>query len=463
MATDYLGNPLAPETARQPGLVQAINDFVEGLLTYHPKAAHILEAAQAAPGDTLVNAYAGFLTMFMESSAAPALARRHLDAARRTAAQAPPRVQRHVDLLQAWIADDIPAALRSAEQLLDAFPRDLFAAKLAQYLHFNRGDHAAMLRIGLKACRQAPDVAQTHGMLAFAYEQCHLLAEAEQTARQALALDPREPWAQHALAHVLLTQGRILEGIGFMESVRHHWDGLNSFIYTHNWWHLALFYIARGRTDRALQIYDRHVWGIVPEYAQDQIGAVSLLVRLELAQADVGDRWQPLADYLTARADDVTQPFLSLQYLYGLARAQRPQADQLLQALQRQAREAPAHSLPVWRDITLPAAHGLLAHARGRPADAARLLGSVLPQLDAIGGSHAQRDLFTQIQQDAALQAGHWRAAQQFLELRRLSDPDDAIALHALVRVYTQLGIPEQAARTQQRLAQAIAQGQALP
>ena len=45
-------------------------------------------------------------------------------------------------------------------------------------------------------------------MLAFAYEQCHLLEEAEATARYALQLLPSEPWAQHALAHVLLTRGR---------------------------------------------------------------------------------------------------------------------------------------------------------------------------------------------------------------------------------------------------------------
>src|SRR5471032_1708932 len=135
-------------------------------------------------------------------------------------------------------------------------------------------------RISLKAPAGAVDIGHSHGLLAFAYEQCHLLEEAQTSAREALRLQPSEPWAHHALAHVMLTQGRIEEGIGFLEGVKHHWDGLNSFMYTHNWWHLALFYLGRGEDQRVLEIYDRHVWGILLEYSQDQVGAVSLLARL---------------------------------------------------------------------------------------------------------------------------------------------------------------------------------------
>lgn len=157
--------------------------------------------------------------------------------------------------------------------------------------------------------------------------------------------------------------------------------------------------------------------GILPEYSQDQIGAVSLLARLELAGIDVGQRWQwALAPYLQKRHGDTVQPFLSLQYLYGLARAGRPEADQLLAAHQR-SREAPAFSRAVWAEVTLPVAEALLGHARGDYARSARLLASSLPRLNEIGGSHAQRDLFAQIELDARLRAGDWEAAQQTLEL----------------------------------------------
>ena len=41
------------------------------------------------------------------------------------------------------------------------------------------------------------------------------------------------------------------------------------------------------------------------------------------------------------RAEDVEQPFLSVQYLYGLARAGRPEANRLMAAIRQRADQAP--------------------------------------------------------------------------------------------------------------------------
>ncbi|MCY1284558.1 hypothetical protein D9M68_130550 [compost metagenome] len=455
MPQDFLGNPLSTADAATRS---AIDDFIGGLLTYEPRAEGILAAADAAPGDLPANTYAGFLAMFIESPDAAPLANQYWRRAHDLlSADTPWRERELLQLLRAWIDDDVPQALVLADQLLDAHPRDLFALKLSQYLRFNQGDSPGMLRVALKALPHASEVAQVHGMLAFAYEQCHLLQEAEAAARQALTLEPREPWAQHALAHVLLTEGRISEGTAFLESVKQGWTGLNSFMYTHNWWHLALFHLARGREQRVLSIYDEHVWGILPEYSQDQIGAVSLLTRLELAEVDVGERWQALAEYLKVRGNDTTQPFLSLQYLYGLARAGRPEAEQLLSALKRRGEQAPEHSRAVWREVTWPAAEGLYAHAIGEFQRAAQRLDQVLPRLVEAGGSHAQRDLFALIAQDAHVRAGHWITAQQLLEQRRRYDGDDVPTNRTLTRVYAALGLPEQAQQAEARVQAALA------
>ena len=202
-------------------------------------------------------------------------------------------------------------------------PRDLAAVKLHQYFSFNRGDAAAMLRIARLAEAASGDSPHLHGMLAFAHEQLHALDEAEAAARRALALKEKEPWAQHALAHVMLSTGRVREGVDFLAAASRTWDGLNSFMYTHNWWHKALFHISLGDEQAVFEAYDHHVWGIAPSYSQDQVGAVSLLARMEVAGMDVGNRWEELARYLEPRATDTLQPFLTIQYLYGLARAER--------------------------------------------------------------------------------------------------------------------------------------------
>jgi len=256
-------------------------------------------------------------------------------------------------------------------------------------------------------------------------------------------LCPKEPWAQHAVAHVMLTQGRLGEGLRFMQESSPTWTGLNSFMQTHNWWHLALFALELGDGAAALQLYDTQVWGVVKTYSQDQIGAVSLLARLELAGVGVGDRWQDVADYLTVRVHDHVLPFLDMHYLYGLARAGRPEAATLLGSIEAHCQGiAPAESTAaearviddVWLTVCLPASRGLAAHAQGRYREAVAQLGIALPRMLEIGGSHAQRDLFAQIHLDALLQAGEWGTAQQVLQpqinsqpeslrLRRLGDP----------------------------------------
>jgi hypothetical protein len=115
----------------------------------------------------------------------------------------------------------------------------------------------------------------------------------------------------------------------------------------------------------------------------------------------VGDRWTDLAERLAARGPDVEQPFLSLHYLYGLARAGRPETWALMAAFRRRAMEAPAFSQAIWSEVALPAAEGILAFLGGRPDEAVRALDLAMPDLHRIGGSHAQRDLFHQIRQNA--------------------------------------------------------------
>jgi hypothetical protein len=211
--------------------------------------------------------------------------------------------------------------------------------------------------------------------------------EAVRAARRALALCPKEPWAQHALAHVMLTQGRLREGRQFMQHVSPTWTGLNSFMLTHNWWHLALFELELGDGAAALQLYDSRVWGVVKEYSQDQIGAVSLLARLELAGVDIGTRWQDVADHLTTRVHDHVLPFLDLQYLYGLARAGRPEASTLLGSIEAHCLGiAPARSSApdatviddVWLKVCLPASRGLAAHAQTHNYETATLSALVI-------------------------------------------------------------------------------------
>lgn len=436
--SDFLGNSIE---ARQAETARGIDDFVDGVLSYETRAANILAAADGEPDNVLANAYAAMLWLFLEAPDAAERARPYLDRARAHAREAGRRANLTLKFTEAWAREDIPRAELVGRALNGAFPRDLLIVKVRQYFAFNAGDFQHMLRIAEAALPYNLDIAQMHGMAAFAYEQCHRLDEAERAARRALELKTKEPWAQHALAHVMLTQGRIDEGAAFLESVRDTWAGLNSFMLTHNYWHLGLFYLSQGRFSEALGLYDDHIWGADKTYSQDQIGAVSYLARLEFAGVGVGDRWDDLGQFLAARQRDVVQPFLSLQYLYGLGRAGRQDAaSTLFHEIESAARSTPAHAVKAWRDVALPAAAGIVAYHQGAHAEAARQLAQALPRMEEIGGSHAQRDLFAQIYIDALIKAEDNTAALHALEQRRQFDPDGVSLNRLLAGIYARLG-----------------------
>jgi tetratricopeptide (TPR) repeat protein len=460
MGQDILGNPVTSETA---AVLAGVDAFVESMLAYEARAVDVIAVADAHPDACLINAYAAILHLLAETPDAPTKALPYLRKAQAVVDLVSRREASIVSFVAAWLEDDLPRATALGESVLRDHPRDLLMLKLLHYHAFNQGRFTDMLRLAQGVAAANADVAYLHGMLAFAYEQCHLLDAAEASARRALVLKAKEPWAQHALAHVMLTQGRIAEGAAFLDGVREGWTGLNSFMLTHLWWHLALFRLSQGCDAAVLDIYDQHCWGVAKDYSQDQIGAVSLLARLELAGLSIGDRWRDLGAYLAARKADTLQPFLSLQYLYGLARAGRPEADDLHAAIRDRTRTAPDYARETWAEIALPIADALITHARGDYEPAVRQLTPVLPRLADIGGSHAQRDLFDLILLDALIKSGRFARAQQVLELRRAADPGNVPVNRQLAHVYAALGLPKASAEAAARVrsADALSRGAA--
>ncbi len=428
---DCFGAPVSCEGDALAG----VDDFVDGFVRYQTKATRVLNVADALPDVALPNIYAGMLWMFLERPEAPDKAAPYIQ--RALACKTLNDRERGLrELLISWQAYDLTKASGIADQLLDTYPQDLSTLKLAQYHLFNAGDSQGMLRVAYKCRNTLTEQAPLHSMLAFAHEQCHQIENAERAANRALTLDANEPWAHHALAHVHLSRGSIAQGKQILQTVAAGWTDLNSFMFTHNWWHLAVFEIAEGELQTALDIYDQRCWGVQPDYSQDQIGAVSLLARLECAGIDVGDRWKSLKPYLETRADDVVQPFLSLQYLYGLCRSQSNQADVLLALIKQQATEpVVVQDAELWQTVGIPAAEGVVAHARGDYQGAIECLTKVRGRLWRIGGSHAQRDLFNLLLLDATLRAEQWQLAHDLLQQRRQWEPENPLLANRFTEV----------------------------
>lgn len=452
MSTDCYGLTLTPVSVET---LQGINDFVHGFISFEPKATNIVGAAKADRENCIANAYAAMLFMMLEAPIAATKATPFLENAE--AASGNEREKMMTSAIRQWADGDVPACIKTCEDILQRYPRDMVALKLGQYHTFNGGDFPTMLRLALHSMPEADDIPYAHGMVAFGYEECHLLDDAYVSAKRAMELRHDEPWAHHAIAHILLTRGQTGEGIAFMEGVADTWSNLNSFMHSHNWWHLALFYISAGRHDDVRAAYDTHVWGLAKGYSQDQVGAASLLARMDFAGIDVGDRWADVADYVAQRGADTVSPFLSLQYLYALGQTGRKETEILLTAIENRAEDETQHDHLVWRDVALWAAHGIAAHAARDWEDAIRFLGKALPRMAECGGSHAQRDLFEQIHLDALIQSGAASKTQQVLEMRRTFDPGGVPLNMMLADAYEQSGLPDQAMVAKDRAHETLA------
>ncbi|HEC08862.1 MAG TPA: tetratricopeptide repeat protein [Acidimicrobiales bacterium] len=443
-----------------PATMAAIDAFGESFLGYGLDAPRILDGVEADPGCVMARSLAAALHLFDESPGSRRLASDQLAAARPHLDSATPRERLTHEGVEAWARCRYDAAMAAHEEIAARWPRDLVSVKFGQYHAFNRGDTGRMLQMIESVIDHNDDRAYAHGMYAFALEQTRQMAMAEREGRLATSMQRREPWAHHAVAHCLDSGGRLQEGVEWMHSLSDTWADCNSFMYTHNWWHTAVFHLDRDEPEIALQIYDRHVWPVLPTYSQDQIGAVALLARLEVRDVDVGDRWEEVAGYLDSRTGDHVEPFLDLHYLYGLARAGHlEEARLLLSNIEDHAGTCDPFVREAWAEVAVPAARALLAHATGQWRTSLEGLTTVLPRLQSIGGSHAQRDLFGLLHWDAARRAGDHLTESAILGARIRSRPsipwfhrERARALTGLGRIEEADSAREMAGRTATRI-----------
>ncbi|MDX2216194.1 MAG: tetratricopeptide repeat protein [Oculatellaceae cyanobacterium bins.114] len=389
----------------------AINRFIHQALVYGRDAeTSILEAVAADPDCAIAHAYTAAYYLSQESAVDRHRATFHLDSARHHSSSATQREQLYIQAIAAWATGHMTQAIALHTTLAEQFPQDLLSVQQGQYHYFYQGDKTGLLHIVETVLPENANNPYWLGMTAFALEQCHRLAEAEALGRQAIALERHNPWAHHAVAHVMEMQGRSQDGIAWMESFAPLWDDCNSMLYTHNWWHVALFYLAEGDLQQALALYDQHVWGKArPDSAKDQVGAIALLLRLELQGAEVQPYWQQLTPHLLPRLHEHALPFQDLHYIYALARAdQRHLANEMLASMAAHTQALPLSQRRVWTEIVIPAAQGLMAHASGHWHQAIAHLKPVLPHLWQVGGSHAQRQLFKQVYRNAQLRGDRY-------------------------------------------------------
>src|ERR1043166_321210 len=412
MSHDLHGLPIT--TSPEAGA--AFDQTVLGYLKYKVDASeHLKRTLAADPEFALAHCLKGYFAMLLYNQASVPRAVEAVRVAHAHSAHATPRERAHVDALEAWVAGDLDRMIAVWEQILAEHPTDVLALRLAHFNNFWLGRPqemaASVERVLPKWGRELPGYGTLLSCRAFALEECGDYAGAEPAGRAAVEIDPADVWGTHAVAHIMEMQGRHQEGIAWLDQLERHWVGGNNLLH-HLWWHRALFHLERGETAEVLALYDRRFRDLAspltqmqPDLYIDVQNAASMLFRLERRGVDVGTRWNEIADKAEARIGDCLSPFTLPHWMMALAATGREQAAaRMLEAMRAFATKS-ATVARIVGEISAPICEAVLAHRRGKPAEAVALMRPVLADMHRLGGSHAQQDVLEQLFLDAAIKA----------------------------------------------------------
>ncbi|MDE2274963.1 MAG: tetratricopeptide repeat protein, partial [Burkholderiales bacterium] len=330
------------------------------------------------------------------------------------------------------------AACRTWDELLLDHPRDALALQWVQLWDFHRGDATGLRQRPARALpawdEADPLFPHVLALYAFGLEECNLQPQAEEVGRRALALDPRVPWATHAVAHVMEMQGRFEEGAAWLRQHRDDWAEGNGFA-PHLWWHQGLFRLEALDTAGALRLLDSHLSGGVLQVTPQRLDAASLLWRLHLLGEDVAARSAALlADWAPDEAEAGHSAFNDLhRVLAMLAAHQLPRAEAWLAHCARRALAADdAHrsNHPMAREVGLPLLRGLIAYAHGDADGAVELIYPVRALAHRLGGSQAQRDVIDQTLLAAAARGRHRALGRALVNERAMAKPATPLTRH---------------------------------
>jgi tetratricopeptide (TPR) repeat protein len=341
------------------------------------------------------------------------------------------RERRHAAAIACLIDGAFNRASERLDDILLDDPHDIVALQMGHLLDFFRGDSRNLRdRVARVLAEWNPQMPGYHallGMHAFGLEEMGDYARAEDSARRAIALNKRDGWAYHAVAHVMEMMGRYEDGAAFMRDTEDGWSS-ESFFQVHNWWHLALFRLEADQNAEVLKLYDGPIRGGQSSMVLDMVDAAALLWRLKLRGVELGNRWEAVADRWRPLIEDKLYAFNDCHAVMALLGAGRmDEAERAVSILAETARKQSDNAL-MSRDVGLPLARALLAFEHGKYAATIDLLRPLRYIAQRFGGSHAQRDLIDLTLIEAARRAGESSLVRALANERLALKPKSPLA-----------------------------------
>jgi len=419
-----------PVTAGKSASLQHYETAIRQFQSYVGDPIATLDAALAEDPDFVSGHLLKALVLFtlVERKFLPAV-RSCLSDATERAAVASDRDRMLMQAVRELTEGNWHTAARTLDRMLIAHPRDAVALQVGHLMDFARGDalnlRNRVTRVLPHWDASTPGYSYVLGMQAFGLEEMNQYAQAEDVARRALEIEPKDGWAVHAATHVMEMQGRIDDGIAWLESREADWAPDNGFAF-HNWWHLALFYLDGAHYDRVLSLYDRAIHAEPSQILLSLVDATALLWRLTLEGVNVGKRFEGIADEWEAQLDAEAGFYAFNDFHAAMAFAACGRGSALAKLKAAMDGASRGHDAPaaMTREVGIALVDGAEAFAR---PDYARAIASMDPVRDIahrFGGSHAQRDVITLTLIEAAIRSGDAPRARHYLAERQMLKGD---------------------------------------
>lgn len=425
-------------TAANQQAVDAFERTVEALYRVATDTGvHLKAVFEADPEMPMAHCLKGYFFMFMASAPLKQRAQKAHQDALKFAKHATPREIAHIKALGFWSSDQKSSAIKIWDEILEQHPLDAVALRLGHFGHFYSGDAVAMRKV-LETVYPSwgpstPGYSFILGMRGFAFEECGDYQDAEKFARAGLEIDAVDPWAIHAVAHIMEMQERRAEGVQWINGHKPNWQGANNFRY-HVIWHLALMHWGLGDFERVLKIYDEELWDPSSDEYADLCNNAALLMRLEYVGIDIGDRWQNLYEKVKERTDEHILLFADVHFaMMYAAMGDDARVQDLIS-------NSPDIGGALRTEVSGPLCQAMMDFRNDNCHQAQTTLLGLRGRIIEIGGSHAQRDVFELLMIEASIKSGDFETARHMLVNRTQTSPNNGVNWKKLAGVLTELG-----------------------
>jgi tetratricopeptide (TPR) repeat protein len=341
------------------------------------------------------------------------------------------REQLHVQAVDAMHRGQPLVADELLTRIGAQYPTDRVAVRLLGFICIARGDYLGGLEIANRSLEACPDDIQFQTMKGFFLEQSGNNTEGFTYSSRALASDPGNLYAYHAVGHAYVARGDYREALETFEraaSLEH---------YPHILWHLG-----EARAILGYEQFTRDYWAHtappLPLFER-----IELLWRLEVVRHLPVDltTWKDLAEQgerLLAHPEYLT---IWMHHWVGLALARAGDMEKARRQIAYLRQLPPGKASGQWSTLGAELLEGELAFMRNDYVEAERLMAPALQEIHAIGGgSREQKDIFKDVFLELQCRLGHTDRVIELAAQRLHANPRHIPSLAALAWAYGHTG-----------------------